>query len=71
MKQFLTDQPKDDVLTAWHGLKLEKGESMQKYTNKFWDLHFKARVYKKIDFLKRKQQYCASFIEDMKTYIIA
>ena len=52
MKQFLIDQAKDDVLTAWHGLKLEKGELMQKYTKKFWDLHLKAIVYKKIDFSK-------------------
>ena len=39
---------------AWRGLKLEKGESMQKYTDKFWDLHFKATVYKKIDFFEQK-----------------
>ena len=44
IKEFLTNQAKDDVLTAWRGLKLEKGESMQKYTEKFWDLHFKAIV---------------------------
>ena len=56
MKQFLTDQAKDDVLTQWQGLKLEKGETMQKYTDKFWDLHLKATVYKKIDFLEQKQQ---------------
>ena len=52
MKQFLTDQAKDDVLMAWQGLKLKKGESMQKYTYKFWDLHLKAIVYKKIDFFE-------------------
>ena len=53
-KQFLTNQAKDDVLLAWRGLKLDKGESMQKYTNKFWDLHLKAIVYKKINFSKQK-----------------
>ena len=58
MKQFLTDQAKDDVLTQWQGLKLKKGETMQKYTDKFWDLHLKATVYKKIDFSEQKQQYC-------------
>ena len=71
MKQFLTDQAKDDVLTQWRGLKLEKGETMQKYINKFWDLHLKATVYKKIDFSEQKQQYCAGLNEDMKTYINA
>ena len=71
MKQFLIDQAKDDVLTAWRGLKLEKGESMQKYTNKFWDLHLKTTVYKNIDFSEQKQQYCAGLNEDMKTYINA
>ena len=50
MKQFVTDQAKDDVLTQWRGLKLEKGETMQRYTDKFWDLHLKATVYKNIDF---------------------
>ena len=55
MKKFLTDQAKDDVLTQWQGLKLEKGETMQKYIDKFWDLHLKATIYKKIDFLEQKQ----------------
>ena len=54
MKQFLTIQAKDNVLMAWCGLKLEKGESMQKYNNKFWDLHLKATMYKKINFSKQK-----------------
>ena len=49
-----TDQAKDDVLTQWQGLKLKKGETMQKYTAKFWDLHRKAMVYKKIDFSEQK-----------------
>ena len=71
MKQFLTDQAKDDVLTAWQGLKLEKGETMQKYIDIFWDLHLKAIVYKKIDFSKHKQQNCAGLNKDMKTYINA
>ena len=44
---------------------------MQRYTDKFWDLHLKATVYKKIDFLEQKQQYCAGLNEDMKTYINA
>ena len=67
MKQFLTNQAKDDVLTAWCGLKLEKGKSMQKYTNEFWDLDLKLVMYKNIDFSKQKQQYCASLNKDMKT----
>ena len=71
MKQFLFDKAKDDVFMAWHGLKLEKGKSMQKYTDKFWDFHLKEIVYKKIDFSKQKQQYCAHLNEDMKTYINA
>ena len=71
MRQFLTDQAKDDILTAWWGLKLKKGKSMKKYTDKFWDLHLKAIVYKKIDFSEQKQQYCVGLNKDMKTYINA
>ena len=44
MKQFLTANAKNDVLTSWRGLKLEKGESMQRYVDKFWNLHLKAVV---------------------------
>ena len=55
MKHFLIDQAKDDVLTAWYGLKWEKGELMQKYIDKFRDLHLKVTMYKKIDFSKQKQ----------------
>ena len=56
---------------AWRGLKLEKGESMQNYTDKFWDLHLKATMYKRINFSEQKQQFCANLNEDMKTYINA
>ena len=50
MKQFLTKDAKDKVLTAWQGLKLEKGESIQQYLKKFWGLHLKAIVFKEIEF---------------------
>ena len=39
---------------AWWGLKLEKEETIQNYTNKFWDLHLKTTAYKNIDFSKQK-----------------
>ena len=35
MKQFLTDQAKDDVHMAWQGLKFKKGEPIQKYVAKY------------------------------------
>ena len=50
MKQFLTDGVEDEVLTAWRGLKLEKGEPMKKYIDKFWDLHLKAFVFEDVGF---------------------
>ena len=71
MRQFLTDDAKDDVLTAWRGLKLEKGESMQKYVDKFWDRHLKATVFKRIDFSEQKQQFCAGLPDDMRGYVNA
>ena len=51
----LTKDARDEVLTAWRGLKLKRGESIQQYINKFWDLHLKAIVFKKIDFAKQRQ----------------
>ena len=44
---------------------------MQRYTDKFWDLHLKATISKKIYFSKQKQQFCASLNEDMKAYVNA
>ena len=55
MKQFLTNEAEDDVLTAWQSLTLEPGKSIQKYVDKFWDAHLKAIVFKRIDFAKQKQ----------------
>ncbi|MCO5572638.1 hypothetical protein L7F22_026396 [Adiantum nelumboides] len=69
VKPFLTEDAKDEVLTAWKGLKLEKGESIQQYINKFWDLHLKAIVFKKIDFAEQRQQYCAGLTEDIRAYL--
>ncbi|MCO5576212.1 hypothetical protein L7F22_030020 [Adiantum nelumboides] len=53
MKQFLASDAKDKVLTEWRSLKLSSYESIHKYVDKFWDLHLKATVYKKIDFVCR------------------
>ena len=54
---------------GWRGLKLDKGEIIQKYINNFWDLHLKATVYKKINFSMQKQQFCAGLNKDMKAYV--
>ncbi|MCO5594408.1 hypothetical protein L7F22_048438 [Adiantum nelumboides] len=69
MKQFLSSDAKDKVLTEWRSLKLTPFESIHKYVGKFWDLHLKATVYKKIDFEEQKQQFCAGLPEDMNEYV--
>ncbi|MCO5600634.1 hypothetical protein L7F22_054749 [Adiantum nelumboides] len=69
MKQFLSSDAMDKVLTEWRSLKLTPYESIQKYVDKFWDLHLKATVYRKIDFEEQKQQFCAGLPEDMNEYV--
>ncbi|MCO5557663.1 hypothetical protein L7F22_011232 [Adiantum nelumboides] len=69
MKQFLASDAKDKVLTKWRSLKLSPYESIHKYVDKFWDLHLKATVYKKIYFEEQKQQFCAGLLEDMNEYV--
>ncbi|MCO5552553.1 hypothetical protein L7F22_006066 [Adiantum nelumboides] len=69
MKKFLSSDAKDKVLTEWRSLKLTPYESIQKYVDKFWDLHLKATVYRKIDFEEQKQQFCAGLPEDMNEYV--
>ncbi|MCO5600765.1 hypothetical protein L7F22_054880 [Adiantum nelumboides] len=69
MKQFLASDAKDKVLTEWRSLKLSPYESIHKYVDKFWDLHLKATVYKKIDFEEQKQHFCAGLPEDMNEYV--
>ncbi|MCO5561028.1 hypothetical protein L7F22_014649 [Adiantum nelumboides] len=64
MKQFLSSDAKDKVLTEWRSLRLTPYESIHKYVDKFWDLHLKDTVYKKIDFEEQKQQFCAGLPED-------
>ncbi|MCO5605068.1 hypothetical protein L7F22_059246 [Adiantum nelumboides] len=69
MKQFLASNAKDKVLTECRSLKLSPYESIHKYVDKFWDLHLKATVYKKIDFEEQKQQFCAGLLKDMNEYV--
>ena len=71
MKQFLIDEAEDDVLTAWQSLTLEPSETIQKYVDKFWDAHLKATVFKRIEFVKQKQQFCAKLPKDLKAYVNA
>ena len=60
MQQFLADSAPNDVQTAWCNLTFEKGETIQKYVDKFWSSHIKATVFKIIHFLKHKQQFYSS-----------
>ncbi|MCO5550180.1 hypothetical protein L7F22_003662 [Adiantum nelumboides] len=69
MKQFLASNAKDKVLTKWRSIKLSPYESIHKYVDKFWDLHLKVTVCKKIDFEEQKQQFCAGLLEDMNEYV--
>ncbi|MCO5557660.1 hypothetical protein L7F22_011228 [Adiantum nelumboides] len=69
MKQFLSSDAKDKVLTEWQSLKLPPFESIHKYVDKFWDLHLKATVYKKIDFEEQNQQFYAGLPEDKNEYV--
>ena len=71
MHQFLTSHAQDDVIAEWHGLHMEKGESIKKYIDRFWDLHLKACVFEDIGFSATKSQYCAGLPEDMRAYINA
>ena len=59
MKQFLTREAEDKVLIEWRSLKMLLDESINKYIDKFWDLHLKATVFIKIDFFEQKQQFGA------------
>ena len=45
MKQFLPKQAQDNVLTTWRSLKLNEGESLQRYVEKFWDACLKAILF--------------------------
>ncbi|MCO5571421.1 hypothetical protein L7F22_025161 [Adiantum nelumboides] len=69
MKKFLASDAKDKVLTKWRSLKLSPHESIHKYVDKFWDLHLKTTIYKKIDFKEQKQQYCAGLPKDVNKYV--
>ena len=65
----MASNAEDNVLTAWRSLKMGSNDSIQRYVDKFWDLHLKATVYKKIDFSEQKQQLCARLPEDMHEYV--
>ncbi|MCO5582795.1 hypothetical protein L7F22_036694 [Adiantum nelumboides] len=69
MNQFLSSNAKDKVLIKWQSLKLTPYESTHKYVDKFWDLHLKSTVYKKIDFEEQKEQFCVGLPKDMNEYV--
>ena len=60
---------KDKVLSQWRSLRMQTQETMQRYIDKFWELHLKATVYKKLDFAKQKQQFCAGLSEEVGEYV--
>ncbi|MCO5548855.1 hypothetical protein L7F22_002317 [Adiantum nelumboides] len=65
LKQFLQAEAKDEVLTTWSCLKMNKNEPIQKYVEHFWDANLKAMVYKRIDFVEQRQQYCAGLTDEI------
>ena len=71
MKQFLTNHAQDDLLAKWRSLQLDKGESIKKFIDWFWDLCLKACVFEEIGFQTQKQKYCVGLPKDMRAYINA
>ncbi|MCO5561183.1 hypothetical protein L7F22_014804 [Adiantum nelumboides] len=69
MKQFLSSDVKDKVLTKWRSLKLSPYESIHKYVDKFLDFHLKTTIYKEIDFKEKKRKFCAGLLEDTNEYV--
>ena len=69
MKQFLPSDAKDKVLTQWRSLRMQPQETMQRYIEKFYELHLKAIIYKKIDFAKQKQQFFAGLSKEVSEYV--
>ncbi|MCO5570224.1 hypothetical protein L7F22_023942 [Adiantum nelumboides] len=67
LKQFLSHGASNQVLTAWRSLKLEGGENIQSYVDKFWNLHLKGGVYKRINFSEQKQQFCAGLLKNAES----
>ena len=48
MQQFLDDSAPNDVIPAWQSLTFEKGETIQKYVDRFWSLHLKSIVLREL-----------------------
>ena len=71
LKQFLELDAKDDVLTTWQSLKMNKNKPIQKYVECFWDVNLKAMVYKRITFAEQRQQYCAGLTSEIRAYVQA
>ena len=69
MKKFLPSDAKDKVLTEWRSLNLLPNETIQKYVDKFWNLHLKATVFQKVELSEQKQQFCAVLHEEMAEYV--
>ena len=61
MKQFLSSDAQDKVLTEWQSLKMAPHESTQKYVDKFWELHLKATVYMQIDFVNKSNNFVPAY----------
>ena len=48
---------------------MQPQEGIQHYIDKFWELHLKATIYKKIDFAKQKKQLCVGLSEEVSEYV--
>ena len=42
---------------------------IQRYIVKFWDLHLKAMIYKWIEVAEKKQQFCMSFLKEIRQHV--
>lgn len=69
MKSFLPEDVEDKVLSKWHTLRLELGDTMHKYVEKFWDAHLKASIFQTMIFKDQKQQLCARLPVKLQNYI--
>ena len=52
------------------GTQIGKGRKIQKYIDKFWDLHLKATLFENMEFPEQRQQYCVGLPDDVRSYIM-
>ncbi|MCO5585799.1 hypothetical protein L7F22_039735 [Adiantum nelumboides] len=67
---WLTPAFEANILTKWHRLRLKWGQSIQNYSQKYWESYYPVACFRQVKLQNQFEIYCCGLPKELKRYFI-